>query len=243
MAAQCSYCGADLRPNSMFCLACGQLVARRGAEPSRGATRVDRAESTDRPASRGAPGHEHRGADAGAGSPISAPPGVTAPEVAAPGAAPVPQAPVAQPPVAPVPVQPSPDSEPVASSRPHSDGQPAHDGRAQEGGPVYVWVLALDGADHVLSRDVFVGRRPSADADADAIAVDDAGRTISRTHAVLRRSGDLMTVEDLRSANGTKVERGGVTLTCVPGEPVAIGHGDSLLFGQVRATLVARQAT
>ncbi|WP_144711856.1 FHA domain-containing protein [Curtobacterium pusillum] len=26
MAARCSYCGAELRPNSMFCLACGQLA-------------------------------------------------------------------------------------------------------------------------------------------------------------------------------------------------------------------------
>ncbi|WP_413600677.1 FHA domain-containing protein [Curtobacterium sp. Curtsp57] len=26
MAARCSYCGAELRPNSMFCLSCGQLA-------------------------------------------------------------------------------------------------------------------------------------------------------------------------------------------------------------------------
>lgn len=30
MAARCAFCGADLHPNSMFCLTCGQLVAQAG---------------------------------------------------------------------------------------------------------------------------------------------------------------------------------------------------------------------
>ncbi|GIG54901.1 FHA domain-containing protein [Demequina activiva] len=200
MAAQCSYCGSDLRPNSMFCLDCGQLVTRQGPEPVGAGSRSDRSEST-------------------------APPQPRAPEPPAPPAPSASPAPVAVPPsaggAAPEPAVASPSAPPPGAAS-------------------YVWVLAVDGAEHLLSRDVVVGRRPAPDAGADAIAVEDPSRTVSRSHAVIRRRGDALTIEDLGSANGTRVERGGRTATCAAGAPLAIGHGDVLSFGDVRATLTAR---
>jgi hypothetical protein len=203
VAAQCSYCGSDLRPNSMFCLDCGQLVARQGPDPAGAGSRSDRSESTAPP--------QPRVTDAPASPSAQA----SSPS-AAPSALP-PQAPSASAPAVQAPT--TPPSQAAAG---------------------YVWVLTVDGTEHVLARDVFVGRRPAPDAGADAIPLDDAGRTVSRNHAVIRRRGDVLTIEDLGSANGTHVERAGRTATCRAGEPLAIGHGDVLGFGDVRATLAAR---
>jgi hypothetical protein len=216
VAAQCLYCGSDLRPNSMFCLDCGQLVTRQGPDAGRTASRGDRSESTHEPAP--------RAVDAAPAATSTAPiPAVPAP-APAPAAAPAP-APAAAPVAAPAP--------PVASAgAPAAASQPGH-----------VWVLTVDGSAFTLSRDAFVGRRPSADAGADAIPLADAGRTVSRTHAVIRYGVQTLTVEDLGSSNGTQVERRGRTATCRPGEPVAVGHGDILSFGDVRATLTAQPKT
>ncbi len=68
------------------------------------------------------------------------------------------------------------------------------------------WVLELeDGRVFELNGDdIVVGRRPAAD-DAATLLVPDEGRTISKSHARLRRHGDTWTIEDLGSANGTLV--------------------------------------
>jgi len=67
-----------------------------------------------------------------------------------------------------------------------------------------------------------------------AVVVDDATRTVSRTHAVVRLVNGVPHVEDLGSANGTRIERAGHMIACAVGSPVEMGHGDVLFLGHAR---------
>ncbi|WP_062303056.1 FHA domain-containing protein [Demequina subtropica] len=103
----------------------------------------------------------------------------------------------------------------------------------------YTWFLASDDGTHRIDRDHFVGRRPGADAGAVALVLEDRARTLSRTHAVLRPVREGLVLEDLGSANGTRIERSGTVFACPEGTPVPVGHGDVLWFGEVRAQVYA----
>jgi hypothetical protein len=93
MASRCEYCGAELRPNSMFCLSCGQLVTS-GRAPVAAPLPAPVA-STRPPLERTAP-PVVRPAVAPAATPVAAPAPAPAPAAAAPvpAAAPAPPSPV-----------------------------------------------------------------------------------------------------------------------------------------------------
>lgn len=73
------------------------------------------------------------------------------------------------------------------------------------------WVLVLpDGRTHALAHgEVVLGRNPTAPPhapEAIAIAVDDVTRTVSKTHALLRRTAIGWNIEDLGSTNGVVLQ-------------------------------------
>ncbi|ROP75285.1 pSer/pThr/pTyr-binding forkhead associated (FHA) protein [Frigoribacterium sp. PhB107] len=97
MASRCEYCGAELRPNSMFCLSCGQLVTS-GRAPVAAPLPAPVA-STRPPLERTAPPVVRPAvapAAAPAATPVAAPAPAPAPAAAAPvpAAAPAPPSPV-----------------------------------------------------------------------------------------------------------------------------------------------------
>lgn len=77
-----------------------------------------------------------------------------------------------------------------------------------------VWTLVLpDGTETVLTSDtVVIGRSPAdAAADAQIVSVTDTTKTVSKSHAVLRRHEDGWTLEDQGSTNGSVVIDGAGT--------------------------------
>lgn len=71
------------------------------------------------------------------------------------------------------------------------------------------WVIETEAGDIVPlpGDDITIGRQPKATADSTPLALNDATKTLSKTHARLRRdaSRDTWTVEDLASTNGVAV--------------------------------------
>jgi hypothetical protein len=94
MASRCEYCGAELRPNSMFCLSCGQLVTS-GRAPVAAPLPAPVA-STRPPLERTAPPVVRPAAAPAAATPVPAAAPAPAPAAAAPvpAAAPAPPSPV-----------------------------------------------------------------------------------------------------------------------------------------------------
>ncbi|KUF07883.1 FHA domain-containing protein [Leucobacter sp. G161] len=157
--------------------------------------------------------------------------------------------PVAIPAVAPVqdaevvaPVRPAPKvvSTPVARPAPATDTSPVDDDfdRTVVVSRRTHWVLELpDGQTHeLLSDDIVLGRKPVAVDESDVLVVHDATRTLSKSHARLRRAGDVWTVEDLQSTNGVFVyDAFGQQTELTPGEQVEIV--EYLTIGTLEARL------
>jgi hypothetical protein len=106
------------------------------------------------------------------------------------------------------------------------------------------WTLVLpDGA--VLSIDgvTVVGRNPSpipSAPDADAVALDDPERSLSKTHALLAPSEGVLAITDLHSTNGVAVvDASGATTVAEPGVALAATDGAVLVLGRYRVTLRA----
>ena len=220
MASRCEYCGAELRPNSMFCLSCGQLVTS-GRAPVAAPLPAPVA-STRPPLERTAP-PVVRPAVAPAAAPAATPVAAPAPAPAPAAAAPVPAAAPAPAPAAAAPVPaaaPAPPSPVVANA---------------------TFVVAFStGQRLVVDGPVVVGRRPeqaAAEAGSAAFAVTDPERSTSRAHAAFAVVDGQLVVTDRGSGNGTVVHRAGVEIECVEGRPVALRPGDELELGSVGATV------
>lgn len=225
MAAQCAYCGADLRPHTMFCLGCGQLAAaaptpatRQGPTYSGAAAPPAMAPSqvplppvpTTRPAQPVAPATQASAAQTSAVQPSAA------------------QAPAIQTSAVQAPVPPQMQPAPPAVSVP---------------APREVdWMLAVGDRELEVSVTTYVGRRPDVPEGAQGHAVDDPARTVSRNHAVFYPAARALEVEDLGSSNGTHLERGGAVVTCVPGVRVALSPGDVVMLGDLRVEIRAYAA-
>lgn len=52
---------------------------------------------------------------------------------------------------------------------------------------------------------------------------------VSRRHAVIRRQGDALTLTDLESTNGTRVNNKQI----VPGQPHPLHNGDEIILGEL----------
>lgn len=102
------------------------------------------------------------------------------------------------------------------------------------------WTLEFaDGTSVVLPGDnVVIGRQPSATHHATPLPIPDPTRTLSRTHALLRRdaTSDTWTIQDLGSANGiATVSVTGDTTAVASG--VAVAATEYLLVGTLQARL------
>jgi len=69
------------------------------------------------------------------------------------------------------------------------------------------WGLRLPGGEVVelIGDDVIVGRKPTAQPSTAAVQIPDPTRTLSKSHARMRRTGDSWSIEDLNSTNGVAV--------------------------------------
>ncbi|WP_254703552.1 RDD family protein [Pseudarthrobacter sp. C4D7] len=110
--------------------------------------------------------------------------------------------------------------------------------RPGTGGPAQVAVLRIrldDGRDFQLDRSVLVGRNPvgqSGEQHAQLLAVDDPGRSISKTHLHLLTDGAGIWVTDRQSTNGSAVTTpDGLRTPLVPGVPTFVTPGSSVHFG------------
>jgi hypothetical protein len=110
--------------------------------------------------------------------------------------------------------------------------------RPGTGGPAPVAVLRIrldDGRDFQLDRSVLVGRNPVGQAGeqhAQLLAVDDPGRSISKTHLHLLTDGAGIWVTDRNSTNGSAVTTpDGLRTALVPAVPTFVTPGSSVHFG------------
>jgi len=105
-------------------------------------------------------------------------------------------------------------------------------------------IVPADGAPIPLSSErVIVGRRPASDPlhpDAQLVSIPDPTRTVSKTHALLRRRGETWFVTDLGSTNGVLfVTIMGAEVEAEPG--VEVEAGERFLLGDLEVR-IARDA-
>lgn len=156
------------------------------------------------------------------------------PEEQGPGEAAEPIAPYAAPepvavPVTPAAVEPTPPAAPEPEEEEDRTIVVAKQAR---------WVLEVpEGSLHELTGDdIVVGRKPAAPAGVASLGIPDPTRTVSKTHARLRRRGDGWTVEDLHSTNGIATGDGhGTSQQIEPGTEVQAT--EQMIFGTLVVTL------
>ncbi|NCT89738.1 FHA domain-containing protein [Cellulomonas sp. APG4] len=158
--------------------------------------------------------------------------------------------PAAQPVAPPVPVV-EPPTTPGAVAEPvtHVDGPeavpaPVGEPEAVPAGPA-LYVVTLDTGEAMsVSGPGVVGRRPvpiEGEPCDHAIAIDDPGRSLSRTHARFGVGPEGFWVEDLASANGTRVEAAGAVVDADPGQRLTVPDGATVHLGD-RTFTVTRYA-
>ncbi len=141
-----------------------------------------------------------------------------------------------------VPAHPAPAANPAPGQQPaaaHPDDD--HDRTQMRGGfrePAPVAVLRIrldDGRDFQLDRNVLVGRNPVGQAgeqQAQLLAVDDPGRSISKTHLHVLTDGAGVWVTDRNSTNGSAVTTpDGLRTPLQPGVPAFVSPGSTVHFG------------
>ena len=100
------------------------------------------------------------------------------------------------------------------------------------------WRLRGEGGLEVLVlRPMVLGRDPVADgahASAAAITLADPARSVSKTHALVDVVDDALTVTDLHSTNGTRVQDSdGRSHELEPGSATPVASGATLLLGDL----------
>jgi len=219
MSTQCRFCGEAVRPDSMFCPACGQLIgAVAGAVPpfpGADAAPAQRAAAPAQPAQAidPVPLPARQRAKAAAGS----------------------QQEAAQPDPTPAPAP----AEPPAPAEQSAPPAPAE--QAQEPQPVEPPIVSLpttialpDGQRLTLESALVFGRSPEQGAAAHGgapIRLHDPQRAMSRVHLVVAPVAGGVTATDPGSANGTLLERAGTQYALVAGTPTSLVPGDRLLLG------------
>jgi len=96
-------------------------------------------------------------------------------------------------------------------------------------------VLGLPGGASVTVRQsALVGRQPTAPDDDHAVQlvpIEDTTRSVSKTHCLLVWEGDIFTVSDLGSTNGTDIDRDGTLIPVTTDTLVPVRDGDTILIG------------
>ncbi|TFB77331.1 FHA domain-containing protein [Cryobacterium glaciale] len=205
MSAQCRFCDAPVKPNSMFCSACGQLVSQPVPSSARSAV----------PPPFGGNTASSRPPVVGSPRPMAAPAPVPLPPIntAAPGMA----AGVPSPPA--TPGQPA---DPPAASAVAGPIAVARAVRFQSG-----QIVELTGG-------IIFGRKPSGKAVPAGfvgVVVPDDSRQVSRAHIAVDSRTSPPTVTDLGSANGSEIERAGHRQVLQAEAPVYLQPGDRLWLG------------
>ncbi|MDR5700002.1 FHA domain-containing protein [Agromyces aerolatus] len=106
------------------------------------------------------------------------------------------------------------------------------------------WLLTGEGpVEYAITGRALLGRAPdlaaSPAADAQAVAVHDPARTVSKTHALVQPDDGVLLVTDLHSTNGVRVERGGDSSEIPAGGTIGVGVGDVLVLGEYRMLVSA----
>ncbi|GAB3278038.1 FHA domain-containing protein [Microbacterium lacusdiani] len=103
------------------------------------------------------------------------------------------------------------------------------------------FLLRFDDGQHVLvSQAIVLGRRPEASgvaAGAQAVAIADETRSLSKTHALVRPVDGGLEIVDCHSTNGTAVSRGGVEHPLAPGGSAIAAAGDVVRIGDRTAAV------
>ncbi|MCD2442494.1 FHA domain-containing protein [Agromyces sp. SYSU K20354] len=93
------------------------------------------------------------------------------------------------------------------------------------------------GFEVLLTVPIVIGRDPvaaGAHADARPISVIDPARSVSKTHAVLDARTGVVTVIDLHSTNGVRVQPpSGEIIDPAPGTPTEVAAGSTLFLGEL----------
>lgn len=101
------------------------------------------------------------------------------------------------------------------------------------------WGLELPDGDvlELMGHDVVVGRRPEPVGSSEALKINDPTRTLSKSHARMRRAGEEWTVEDLHSTNGVSlIDETGASVALEPGHER--GATERMLIGTLEVRLV-----
>ncbi|MGO2518526.1 MAG: hypothetical protein ACTH8F_00235 [Microbacterium sp.] len=211
MSTQCRFCGEAVRPDSMFCPSCGQLIgAVAGAVPPF-------------PSSSAAP------------VPRDSPKVVEAPAID-PVPLPAPRRPASKqetPPEADAPPQGPP---PAAKQKKPVTQKPIKKNAVEQTPPELgpVSITLPDGQRFALDRVIVLGRAPEQGAAAYngvPVRLDDPERAMSRVHLVISPGSAGVTATDPGSANGTLLERAGAQYTLVAATATTLLPGDRLLLG------------
>lgn len=215
MTTHCRYCGEAVRPNTMFCASCGQIIVADEQRPQ---------SAPPFPTTGG--GRRSEVAPGPVASPTELPP-VPLPSVPTWGRPPVTQAPtpVTSAPTQVVPAAPAPtQAVPAAPQTSQAASSPL--------------TLVLPGGARVsVDRTIVLGRQPTAGAAQHGgipVEVADPSRSMSRVHLVVaptRGGGGIAT--DPGSGNGTVVIRSGARHPLVTGEPFVLAQADRLVLGDV----------
>lgn len=202
--AVCAYCGAGARPNAMYCMSCGQIVT----VPQQQAAAHSSAQLFP----------PQQPAAAAPNPPLQqyVPQQYLPPMPSAAAAAPSPGAAAEAPTSVPPPL-------PRLSGRSDADAQ-------------VVELALLSGQRARIHGTTVLGRMPEATArnsGAQAIAIPDETKSISRAHAIIERHGQAVTISDAGSANGSVIERDGAVIDLPEGREVSLRDGDRVWLGDV----------
>ena len=127
-------------------------------------------------------------------------------------------------------------SQPSAVGHPDDDHERTQLRGAQPPAPLAVLRIRLDdGRDFELDRSVLIGRNPAAHSGeqvAQMLAIQDPGRSISKTHLHLLSDRDGIWVTDRNSTNGSAVTTpDGIRTPLQAGQPAYVRPGSTVHFG------------